>query len=163
MNQKCFSNLFEKFNQKIQLIYVLLFLTHLHSSAFDSAFYCSQSTILQNLQFWLLFLMDFLLTTSATKSILGSRENNFCLISVFCCHTGHFNFLFYIFRCLFFSCVIKVKSLNFTKLVVKFICISSVWRRQHIKHGLRTPNEGINQRNLKIWADVADKKCFGRT
>ena len=24
-------------------------------------------------------------------------------------------------------------------------------------HGLRTPNEGINQRNLKIWADVADK------
>ena len=36
----------------------------------------------------------------------------------------------------------------------------------HIKgvnHGLRTPNEGINQRNLKIWADVADKICFGRT
>ena len=32
-----------------------------------------------------------------------------------------------------------------------------------ILHGLRTPNEGINQRNLKIWADVADKICFGRT
>ena len=30
-------------------------------------------------------------------------------------------------------------------------------------HGLRTPNEGINQRNLKFWADVADKICFGRT
>ena len=30
-------------------------------------------------------------------------------------------------------------------------------------HGLRTPNEGINQRNLKIWADVADKISFGRT
>ena len=30
-------------------------------------------------------------------------------------------------------------------------------------HGLRTPNEGITQRNLKIWADVADKICFGRT
>ena len=30
-------------------------------------------------------------------------------------------------------------------------------------HGLRTPNEGINQRNLKVWADVADKICFGRT
>ena len=29
-------------------------------------------------------------------------------------------------------------------------------------HGLRTPNEGINQRNLIIWADVADKICFGR-
>ena len=23
-------------------------------------------------------------------------------------------------------------------------------------HGLWTPNEGINQRNLKIWADVGD-------
>ena len=31
------------------------------------------------------------------------------------------------------------------------------------KHGLGTPNEGINQRYLKIWADVADKICFGRT
>ena len=30
-------------------------------------------------------------------------------------------------------------------------------------HGLRTPNEGINQRNLKFWANVADKICFGRT
>jgi hypothetical protein len=27
----------------------------------------------------------------------------------------------------------------------------------HYVHGLRTPNEGINQRNLKNWADVADK------
>ena len=26
-------------------------------------------------------------------------------------------------------------------------------------HGLRTANEGINQRNQKIWADVADKIC----
>ena len=31
------------------------------------------------------------------------------------------------------------------------------------RHGLRTPNEGINQRYLKNWADVADKICFGRT
>ena len=30
-------------------------------------------------------------------------------------------------------------------------------------HGLRTPIEGINRRNLKIFADVADKICFGRT
>ena len=30
-------------------------------------------------------------------------------------------------------------------------------------HGLRTPNEGINQRYLKNWADVADKICFGNT
>ena len=34
---------------------------------------------------------------------------------------------------------------------------------QSSDHGLRTPNEGINQRNLKIKADVADKICFGRT
>ena len=32
-----------------------------------------------------------------------------------------------------------------------------------IYHGLQPPNEGINQRNMKIWADVADKICFGRT
>ena len=31
------------------------------------------------------------------------------------------------------------------------------------EHGLRTPNEGINQRKLKIWADLADKISFGRT
>ena len=30
-------------------------------------------------------------------------------------------------------------------------------------HGLQTPNEGINQRYLKNWADVAEKLCFGRT
>ena len=30
-------------------------------------------------------------------------------------------------------------------------------------HGLRTPNEGINQRYLKIWAVVADKICLGPT
>ena len=28
-------------------------------------------------------------------------------------------------------------------------------------HGLRTPNEGINQRYMKNWTDVADKICFG--
>ena len=26
-------------------------------------------------------------------------------------------------------------------------------------HGLRTPNEGINQRYLKFWAHLADKIC----
>ena len=31
------------------------------------------------------------------------------------------------------------------------------------EHGLLTPNEGINQRNLKFWANVVDKICFGRT
>ena len=26
-----------------------------------------------------------------------------------------------------------------------------------------SPIEGINQRSMKIWADAADKICFGRT
>ena len=30
-------------------------------------------------------------------------------------------------------------------------------------HGLRTPNEGITQRNMKFWSNVADKICFGCT
>ena len=30
-------------------------------------------------------------------------------------------------------------------------------------HGLRTPNEGINQRYLKNWADMADKICCRHT
>ena len=30
-------------------------------------------------------------------------------------------------------------------------------------HRLRTLNEGINQKYLKNWADVADNTCFGRT
>ena len=29
-----------------------------------------------------------------------------------------------------------------------------------ISQGLRTLNEGKNQKNLKIWADVADKLCL---
>ena len=29
-----------------------------------------------------------------------------------------------------------------------------------LRHELQTPNEGINQRHLKNWADVADRKCF---
>ena len=32
-----------------------------------------------------------------------------------------------------------------------------------IDHGLRTPNEGINQWYLKNWADMADTIRFGRT
>jgi hypothetical protein len=35
--------------------------------------------------------------------------------------------------------------------------------RHAVYHGLRTPNEGINQRYLKNWANVAVKICFGRT
>ena len=34
---------------------------------------------------------------------------------------------------------------------------------QILYHELRTPNEGINQRDLKNWDDEVDKICFGPT
>ena len=34
---------------------------------------------------------------------------------------------------------------------------------KEVGDGRRTPNEGIDQRNLKIWADLADKICVDRT
>ena len=45
---------------------------------------------------------------------------------------------------------------------VKIISLP-IFSCHHFCHGLRTPNEGINQRNLKIWADWADIICFRRT
>ena len=49
----------------------------------------------------------------------------------------------------------------------KFICILYMYHLGMYLlpsiHGLRTPNEDINQRYLKNWAEVADKICFGRT
>ena len=33
----------------------------------------------------------------------------------------------------------------------------------YLGHELLTPNEGIIQRYLKNWVDVADRICFGRT
>ena len=45
------------------------------------------------------------------------------------------------------------------------IILSLSWRKfaYHQCHGLRTPNEGKNQRNLKIWSAVADKIWLGCT
>ena len=43
------------------------------------------------------------------------------------------------------------------------LCFQKIFEGEFQFHGLRTPNEGINQRNRKFWADVADKICFGRT
>ena len=41
-------------------------------------------------------------------------------------------------------------------MTIKNCCLHScTWNR--LEHGLRTPNEGINKKNLKFWADVADK------
>ena len=41
--------------------------------------------------------------------------------------------------------------------------LMKVQSKHECTHGLQTPNEGINQRYLKNWANVADKICFGRT
>ena len=42
---------------------------------------------------------------------------------------------------------------------MSFIIAASIY---DFKHGLQTPNESIDKRYLKNWADVADKICFGR-
>ena len=52
---------------------------------------------------------------------------------------------------------------GFTKICFDFYMLIVNTGAVYLNHGLRTPNEGINQRNLKLWADVADKICFGRT
>ena len=44
-----------------------------------------------------------------------------------------------------------------------FVIFQVQYIRYCWKHRLRTPNEGINQRYLKNWAEVAGKICFGRT
>ena len=55
-------------------------------------------------------------------------------------------------------CSLLKSTICIVWLLILMIIIVDAWN-----HGLRTPNKGKNQRNLKIWADVADKICFGRT
>ena len=57
---------------------------------------------------------------------------------------------------------------NFASLLWTFtthttIICSYAWSHDKTVHGLRTPYEVINQSNLKIWADVAEKICFCRS
>jgi len=60
--------------------------------------------------------------------------------------------------------------------MISFVCLlftsqKGKWKKMNIEdesflslnNGLRTSNEGINQRNLEMWAYVADKICFGHT
>ena len=61
--------------------------------------------------------------------------------------------LFYVLETLSYASNLRSKKCHQCK------CLDGL----HTDHGLRTPNEGINQRNLKIWVDVADKICFGHT
>ena len=71
--------------------------------------------------------------------------------------------------------VISTKKLTFITIIYhkmfQFAKMSRTMKKMHFyshflvdkNHGLRTANEGINQRYLKNWADVADKICLGRT
>ena len=62
-------------------------------------------------------------------------------------------------------------TLSFKFLTLALYAMGPYKRRKKVKwawlipstHGLRTHNEGINQRYQKNWADVADKICFSRT
>ena len=58
----------------------------------------------------------------------------------------------------FFSC-------NFCQNLHLCPCEPKLWPRilMSLSHGLWTTHEGINQRSLKIWADLEDKICFGCT
>ena len=52
---------------------------------------------------------------------------------------------------------------HFCKLDVPSSRLAFLDLKLHVlQHGLRTSNEGINQRNVKIWADVADEICFSQ-
>ena len=89
---------------------------------------------------------------------------------------SNFNFYYmYIIKLLSFdwknkaldtSLMRSIKFLDSVKFFVlfspKFLACASL-KNYRKNHGLRTPNEGIHQRYLKNWADVADKICFGRT
>ena len=61
-----------------------------------------------------------------------------------------------------FLCKLEHHQLNYETKTCLQIWRTAIFVDTH-GYGLRTPNEGINQRNLKFWADVADKICFGRT
>ena len=52
---------------------------------------------------------------------------------------------------------------NVAKMFSKLQMNSYNQQNDGIGHRLRTPNEGINHRNLKIWVDMADKLCLGST
>ena len=53
----------------------------------------------------------------------------------------------------------KAARCGWKKVVDGKCCTQDAYLLHIPMHGLWTPNEGINQRNQKIWADVADKIC----
>ena len=57
----------------------------------------------------------------------------------------------------------QINGANLDSVRVAFYLVNGNSTVDKNDHGLQTSNEGINQRDLKIWADVADKICFSRT
>ena len=60
-----------------------------------------------------------------------------------------------------FSLIIKMSLL--LKLITHFLPSSELMSLQELPFSARTTDNTINQRNLKFWADVTDKICFGCT
>merc|ERR1711971_68729 len=59
--------------------------------------------------------------------------------------------------------LIKIDFEDITKPATELSILEKAKNLYKLIHGLWTPNEGINQRYLKNWANAADKICFGRT
>ena len=57
---------------------------------------------------------------------------------------------------------LRVQTVRVLSIVLFELQIEALLMRI-LYHELRTPNEGINQRDLKNWDDEADKICFGPT
>ena len=57
----------------------------------------------------------------------------------------------------------KHEKSSFTLCKLCYTKLEKFLPKNRYTHGLRTPNEGKNQRNLKIQADVADKICCRHT
>ena len=75
---------------------------------------------------------------------------------------GKYSSPFFFLHTLLYWCIAENHSLKYIAIFLeseKEKYSFQIWFRD----GLWTPNEGISQRNLKIWADVADKICLSRT
>ena len=77
------------------------------------------------------------------------------------CAIGHYSFI-----CFSVLCIGKKNLLNVAQggqpLQKDLYTLINTVEENHLNHGLQTPNEGINQRNLKFSTNVVDEICFGR-
>ena len=63
-----------------------------------------------------------------------------------------------------FQLTVEISVQLHLELVVNLLVRNVIEREiEREKAQMKPPNEGINQRNLKNWADVADKIYFGHT